>query len=79
MAELFTGMYALLTLGSFLRCSAFGHVRQLDTVAARLVANLAARTPLLRDADQIAYLASTTPSARPTASRSRTAITATPV
>jgi hypothetical protein len=35
---------------------AFGHVRQLDAVAARLVANLAAQTPLPPDAAQIAYL-----------------------
>ncbi len=56
MARLFTGLYAPSTLGSFLRSFAFGHVRQLDAVAARLVASLAARTPLLPDADQIAYL-----------------------
>jgi hypothetical protein len=31
-------------------------VRQLDAVAARFVANLAAHTPLLPDAAQIAYL-----------------------
>jgi hypothetical protein len=56
MARLFTGLYAPSTLGSFLRSFAFGHVRQLDAVAARLVADLAARTPLLPDAGQIAYL-----------------------
>ena len=50
MTRLFTGTYAPSTLGSFLRSFAFGHVRQLDTVAARLVADLAARTPLLPDA-----------------------------
>ncbi|HEY7007764.1 MAG TPA: IS1380 family transposase [Jatrophihabitantaceae bacterium] len=56
MGRLFTDLYAPSTLGSFLRSFAFGHVRQLDAVAARLVTNLAGHTPLLRDADQIAYL-----------------------
>lgn len=56
MGRLFTGLYAPSTLGSFLRSFAFGHVRQLDAVAARFVANLAAHTPLLPDAAQIAYL-----------------------
>ena len=57
MARLFTGIYAPSTLGSFLRSFAFGHVRQFDAVAARLVVNLASATPrLLPDAAQIAYL-----------------------
>ena len=56
MGRLFTGLYAPSTLGSFLRAFAFGHVRQLDAVAARLVADLAARAPLLTGVDQIAYL-----------------------
>jgi hypothetical protein len=56
MARLFAGAYAPSTLGSFLRAFRFGHVRQLDAVAARLVANLAAHRPLLPDAVQIAYL-----------------------
>ena len=56
MGRLFTGISAPSTLGSFLRSFAFGHVRQLDAVAARLVVDLAARTPLLPDAGQIAYL-----------------------
>jgi len=56
MARLFTGVYAPSTLGSFLRSFAFGHVRQLDAVAARLVADLAGRTPLLSGAAQICYL-----------------------
>ena len=46
MARLFTGIYAPSTLGSFLRSFSFGHVRQLDAVAARLIAGLAARAPL---------------------------------
>jgi hypothetical protein len=56
MSRLFAGAYAPSTLGSFLREFRFGHVRQLDAVAARLLANLAAHTPLLPDAAQIAYL-----------------------
>ncbi|MDQ2749083.1 MAG: IS1380 family transposase [Actinomycetota bacterium] len=56
MARLFTGICAPSTLGSFLRSFAFGHVRQLDAVAARLVASLVTQAPLLRDAAQIAYL-----------------------
>jgi hypothetical protein len=56
MSRLFSDIYAPSTLGSFLRSFAFGHVRQLDAVAARLVANLAVHTPLLPDAGQIAYL-----------------------
>lgn len=56
MDRLFTGRYAPSTLGSFLGAFAFGHVRQLDAVAARLVVNLAGQTPLLPDAARIAYL-----------------------
>jgi len=44
------------TLGTFLRAFSFGHVRQLDAVASRLLVNLAARTPLLVGAGQVAYL-----------------------
>jgi Transposase DDE domain group 1 len=39
------------TLGSFLRCFRFGHVRQLDAVAARVLAGAAARTPLVAGID----------------------------
>lgn len=56
MGRLFTGLNAPSTLGSFLRSFAFGHVRQLDAVAARLVAGLATRAPLLGDVSRIAYL-----------------------
>jgi hypothetical protein len=42
------------TVGTFLRGFSFGHVRQLDSIAAGLLQNLAARTPLLPGADQIA-------------------------
>ena len=47
MGRVFAGAYAPSTLGSFLRAFRFGHVRQLDAVAARFLAGLAARGPLL--------------------------------
>jgi hypothetical protein len=47
MRRVFTGCYAPSTLGSFLRSFSFGHVRQLDAVAARFLAGLAAWAPLL--------------------------------
>ncbi len=37
MAKLFTRIYAPSTLGSFLRMFRFGHVRQLDAIAARFL------------------------------------------
>ena len=48
MGRLFQDMDAPSTLGSFLRAFRFGHVRQLDAVAAWITANLAAVTPLHR-------------------------------
>ena len=56
MDRLFTGVRAPSTLGTFLRSFTFGHVRQLDAVAAGLLANLAQVAPLLPGADQVAYL-----------------------
>ena len=59
MDRLFTGVRAPSTLGTFLRAFTFGHVRQLDAVAARLLAALAALpggTALLPGADQVAYV-----------------------
>src|SRR5690349_7712534 len=53
MARLFAGVRAPSTLGTFLRCFTFGHVRQLDAVAAALLARLIAATPVLPDADQV--------------------------
>lgn len=44
------------TLGTHLRAYAFGHVRQLDEVAARLLAALAARTPVLAGVEQVAWI-----------------------
>lgn len=43
----FTGRYAPSTLGSFLRSFTFGHVRQLDAVASRVLTGLSAQAPLL--------------------------------
>jgi hypothetical protein len=43
-------------LGAFLRGCAFGHVRQLDAVAARFLAGLAGCAPLLPGADVVTYV-----------------------
>ena len=56
MGRLFTGIRAPSTLGTFLRAFTFGHVRQLDSVAAGVLTGLAAVTPLLAGAEQVAYL-----------------------
>ena len=47
MSKVVTGVRAPSTVGTFLRTFTFGHVRQLDAVAARVVAGLAAVVPLL--------------------------------
>ena len=47
MGRIFDACYAPSTLGSFLRAFSFGHVRQLDAVASRLLVGLAVRAPLL--------------------------------
>jgi Transposase DDE domain group 1 len=56
MGSLFSGVRAPSTLGTFLRSFTFGHVRQLDAVASRLLVNLTRRAPLLTGADTLAYL-----------------------
>jgi len=56
MDRLFAGVRAPSTLGTFLRTFTFGHVRQLDRVAATMLAELASRTPLLAGADQVAHV-----------------------
>ncbi len=56
MSKLFTGMRTPSTLGTFLRSFSFGHVRQLDAVASRLLINLAGQAPLLPGADELAYV-----------------------
>lgn len=54
--ELFEGVRARSTLGTFLRGFTWGHVRQLDKVARRGVVGLSGQTPLLPGADQFAFL-----------------------
>ena len=56
MARLFDGVRAPSTLGTFLRTFTFGHVRQLDGVASRLLINLTRHAPLLAGADELAYI-----------------------
>lgn len=56
MGRLFAGIRAPSTLGTFLRSFTFGHVRQLDSVAAALLIGLASRTPLLAGAAQVTYV-----------------------
>ena len=51
-AKVFAGVRAPSTLGSFLRGFTFGHVRQLDAVAARTLTALAANAPLLPSIEQ---------------------------
>jgi len=52
MPRLFSGIRAPSTLGTFLRLFTFGHVRQLDAVAARLLPALARSVPVLPGADR---------------------------
>jgi hypothetical protein len=56
MDRLFIGVRAPSTLGTFLRAFTFGHVRQLDAVAARLLARLCRQAPLLPGAAELAYI-----------------------
>jgi Transposase DDE domain group 1 len=56
MDRLFTRVRAPSTLGTFLRTFTFGHVRQLDAVAATMLARLAERTPLLPAAETVAFV-----------------------
>jgi hypothetical protein len=56
MGRLFTGIRAPSTLGTFLRVFTFGHVRQLDAVAARFLTALAKNAPILPGAGQACYL-----------------------
>ena len=51
MGKIFSAAYAPSTLGSFLRSFTFGHVRQLDAVACRVLAGLNSATPLLYGID----------------------------
>ena len=56
MGELFGGIRAPSTLGSFLRSFTWGNVRQLDAVAREFLGELAAGTPLLPGADVLAFI-----------------------
>ncbi len=56
MGRLFAGVRAPSTLGTFLRAFTFGHVRQLDAVASRLLINLAGQAPLLAGAAELAHV-----------------------
>ncbi|EUA02523.1 putative tnpC protein [Mycobacterium kansasii 732] len=54
--DTFGGIRAPSTLGSFLRAFTHGHVRQLGAAHRMVLAELAARTPLLPGADQLAFI-----------------------
>jgi hypothetical protein len=56
MGELFGGVYAPSTLGSFLRAFTWGHTRQLAAAARDWLVRLARDTPVLAGADQMAYV-----------------------
>lgn len=56
MGRLFDGVRAPSTLGTFLRLFTFGHVRQLDAVAAALLARLTRATPVLPGAGQMVFV-----------------------
>jgi carboxylesterase len=56
MPGLFGGIRAPSTLGSFLRSFTWGNVRQLDAVARRFLAELAAAAPLLPGGDVLAFI-----------------------
>jgi len=56
MGRLFTGVRAPSTLGTFLRGFRFGHVRQLDAVAARFLAGLTRHAPLISRAAEITFV-----------------------
>ncbi len=56
MPRLFDGVRAPSTLGTFLRTFTFGHVRQLDAVAARFLAQLASQAPVLPGGEVLAFV-----------------------
>ncbi len=56
MGGLFTDVRASSTLGTFLRTLSFGHVRQLDAVASRLLIGLSKQAPLLPGVDKLAHI-----------------------
>ena len=66
MGRLFAEVRAPSTLGTFLRLFSFGHVRQLDAVAAGFLAQLAAATPVLSGVGQVAFVDDVPGTGRPT-------------
>ncbi|GAA3720431.1 IS1380-like element IS1677 family transposase [Microlunatus aurantiacus] len=56
MSRLFSQIYAPSTLGSFLRMFRFGHVRQLDAVAARFLHELTDLTPVVTASPWLAFV-----------------------
>ena len=56
MGRLFTGVRAPSTLGTFLRAFRFGHVRQLDAVAARFLTGLTRHAPLITTAAEVTFV-----------------------
>ena len=56
MGRLFDEVRAPSTLGTFLRLFTFGHVRQLDAVAAELLARLVTAAPVLSGVGQVAFV-----------------------
>ena len=56
MGRLFTGVRAPSTLGTFLRAFTFGHVRQLDAVAARFLTYLTRHAPLISSSAEVTYV-----------------------
>jgi Transposase DDE domain group 1 len=56
MTDLFAGVRAPSTLGSFLRSFTWGNVRQLEKAARELLAELACRAPLLPGAQALAFV-----------------------
>jgi hypothetical protein len=78
MGRVFDDVRAPSTLGTFLRRFTFGHVRQLDAVAARLLTRLAAATPLLPNADQWVFVDIDDTVRTPTATPNRAPGAATP-
>jgi hypothetical protein len=79
MKKVFDGCYAPSTLGQFLRAFRFGHVRQLDAVASRFLAGLAAQTPVTSGVGDYALLDVDDTIVEVHGYASRARVTATPV
>ena len=56
MSRLFCGVRAPSTLGTFLRAFRFGHVRQLDAVAARFLTALTGQAPLISPGADVTFV-----------------------